>query len=386
MCSALVTMMLYMSSTLPDVRLFAPATIRGLTLRNRVLLAPMCQYSINNQDGLATDWQLMHLGARAAGGFGLVMTEASAVAANGRISAQDVGIWTDEHIGPLARIVEFLHTQGTAAGIQLAHAGAKAATEPWLPGFSGASLTAEAGGWQTVSPSGINPVTNLAPSHALTTEAVRSSIQDWVSAARRADQAGFDVLQIHAAHGYLIHQFLSPLTNQRTDEYGGDFTGRTRYLRELVAGIRQVWPDHKPLMIRFSGSDWVEGSWSIDDTSAVLATLEGIDMVDVSSGGIGDTYTGPKPGPGYQLPLAERIKADHPHLFVSGVGAITSGSQAEEALTSTGLDALSIGRAALRNPNFAVEAAAELGFAKADLPYAAPYWRAIWPRNPQPVS
>ncbi len=379
-------MMLYMSPTPPDVRLFAPATIRGLTLRNRVFLAPMCQYSVGARDGVATDWQLMHLGARAAGGFGLVITEASAVAAAGRISAEDVGIWSDQHTAPLARIVDFIHAQGSAAGIQLAHAGAKAGTEPWLPGYRGASLDREAGGWQTFSPSGINPVSNLAPSQAMSADQVRDSVQDWVAAARRADQAGFDVLQIHAAHGYLIHQFLSPLTNQRDDEYGGDFTGRTRYLREVVAGVRAVWPETKPLMIRFSGSDWIEGSWSIDDTSAVLSQLTGVDMVDVSSGGIGDSYAGPKPGPGYQLPLAARIKADHPGLFVSGVGAITSGRQAEEALQQTELDALSIGRAALRNPNFAVEAAAELGFAKPDLPYAAPYWRAIWPRNPQPVS
>lgn len=379
-------MMLYMSPTLPDVRLFAPATIRGLTLRNRVFLAPMCQYSITERDGVATDWQLMHLGARAAGGFGLVITEASAVAAEGRISAEDLGIWSDTHTAPLARVVDFIHAQDAAAGIQLAHAGAKAGTEPWLPGFRGASLAADAGGWQTFSPSGINPVSGLAPSAAMTTEQVRRSIQDWVAAAQRADQAGFDVLQIHAAHGYLIHQFLSPITNQRQDEYGGDFAGRTRYLRELVAAVREVWPADKPLMIRFSGSDWVPGSWSIEDTSAVLTMLEGVDMVDVSSAGIGDSYTGPKPGPGYQLPLAQRIKADHPGLFVSGVGAITDGDQAEAALQDTGLDALSIGRAALRNPNFAVEAAAQLGFAKPDLPYAAPYWRASWPRNPQPVS
>ncbi|MFC0582239.1 NADH:flavin oxidoreductase/NADH oxidase [Micrococcoides hystricis] len=375
-----------MSSTVPETRLFAPATIRGLTLRNRLFLAPMCQYALNDRDGLANDWQLTHLGARAAGGFSLVITEATAVAPEGRISAEDVGLWSAEHEDRLARVVDFVQSQGAAAGVQLAHAGAKAGTEPWLPGYRGASLSAEQGGWQTFSPAGINPVSNLAPSTAMSRDQIQDSVGDWVAAAQRADRAGFDVLQIHAAHGYLIHQFLTPVTNQRTDDYGGNFDGRTRYLREIVAGIRDVWPEHKPLMIRFSGSDWVEGSWSIEDTSAVLNHLPGVDMVDVSSGGIGDVYTGPKPGPGYQLPLATRIKTDHPDLFVSGVGSITSGLQAEEALQETGIDALSIGRAALRNPNFPVEAAAELGFAKPDLPYAAQYWRATWPRNPQPVS
>ena len=361
--------------------LFTPATVKGVTFRNRLFLAPMCQYSINAQDGMAADWQLMHLGARAAGGFGLVMTEATAVQPGGRISTHDVGLWSDAHTAPLSRIVEFIHQQNASAGIQLAHAGAKASTEPWLPGYSGASVDVADGGWQTVSPSGINPVSNLAPSLPMTVAQIEDSIADWAAAATRAAVAGFDVLQIHAAHGYLIHQFLSPITNQREDDYGGDFTGRTRYLREVVSAVRAVWPKDLPLMIRFSGSDWLEKSWSVEDTAEVLHHLPEIDMVDVSSGGIGDVYAGPKPGPGYQLPLATHIKTTHPHLFVSGVGGVTSGVQSEQAMADTGLDAISIGRAALRNPNFAVEAAAELGFAKQDLPYSAPYWRAIWPRN-----
>lgn len=373
------------TATLPA--LFEPLEINGVRLRNRLILPPMCQYSCEARDGVPHGWHFQHLAARATGGFGMVVAEASAVTPEGRISPWDTGLWNDEQAEAWAPICDEIAAQGAVPAIQLGHAGAKASTVPMHPGVpAGQPILEGPDSWETLSPAGVPTNSMEIRTHAMSTEEIRQTVQAFADAAARADRAGFGAVQLHAAHGYLIHQFLSPLTNTREDEYGGDFAGRTRYLRELVAAVREVWPADKPLMIRFSGSDWVPGSWSIEDTSAVLTMLEGVDMVDVSSAGIGDSYTGPKPGPGYQLPLAQRIKADHPGLFVSGVGAITDGDQAEAALQDTGLDALSIGRAALRNPNFAVEAAAQLGFAKPDLPYAAPYWRASWPRNPQPVS
>ncbi len=255
-------------------KLFAPATLgtpdgTGLALRNRTFLAPMCQYSITKRDGVPHAWQMTHLGARAAGGFALVYTEATAVTAQGRISDQDTGIWNDEQAEAWAPIVDFIHSQGAAAGIQLAHAGGKASTYAWLPGHTAAgqrgNLRPRDGGWETIGPSATD-VLGLAPATAMTQEQIDTSVADWAEAARRADAAGFDVVQIHAAHGYLVHQFLSPLTNMRTDAYGGSYENRTRYAREVIAAVREAWPAHKPLAIRLSGDDWVEGGWRIADT------------------------------------------------------------------------------------------------------------------------
>ena len=367
-------------------KLFTPVDLAapegpGLTLRNRTVLAPMCQYSVDNRDGVPHAWHLAHLGARAAGGFGLVFTEAAAVTAQGRISDRDAGIWNDDQSRAWAPIVDFIHSQGAAAGIQLAHAGAKASTHAWLPQPAAAgqvgSLGEEDGGWETAAPSETD-VFGLDSPLAMNGEQIAASIRDWAEAARRADEAGFDVVQIHAAHGYLIHQFLSPLTNTRTDEYGGSFGNRTRYAREVITAVRAAWPAHKPLAIRFSGDDWVDGGWRIQDTArfAAEAFELGVTAFDLSSAGIGK-YHGPS-GPGFQVPLATAVKQAVPTAFVTAVGMINDPSQAEQVLVTGAADGVSIGRAALKNPNWPAVAAAELGASREQVPFAAQYWRAHW--------
>ena len=367
-------------------KLFAPATLgtpdgTGLALRNRVFLAPMCQYSITKRDGVPHAWQMTHLGARAAGGFALVYTEATAVTAQGRISDQDTGIWNDEQASAWAPIVDFIHSQGAAAGIQLAHAGGKASTYSWLPGHTAAgqrgNLRPRDGGWETIGPSATD-VLGLDSPTAMTQDQIDESIADWAAAARRADAAGFDVVQIHAAHGYLIHQFLSPLTNTRTDSYGGSFENRTRYAREVIAAVRAAWPAHKPLAIRLSGDDWVQGGWRIADTARFAAEAfgMGVGAFDLSSAGIG-AYRGPS-GPGFQVPLAAAVKTAVPGAFVTAVGMITEPAQAEQVLVTEAADGVSIGRAALKNPNWPSMAAAELGEPHENIPFPAQYWRANW--------
>ncbi|GAA5228724.1 NADH:flavin oxidoreductase/NADH oxidase [Paeniglutamicibacter antarcticus] len=367
-------------------KLFTPVTLAspegpGLELRNRTVLAPMCQYSVSAHDGVPHAWHLAHLGARASGGFGLVFTEATAVTAQGRISDADTGIWNDAQERAWAPIVDFIHSQGSAAGIQLAHAGAKASTHPWLPASIAAGETGNldvAGrGWETAGPSKTTAF-GLIPPAAMTGEQIAASIQDWVDAARRADAAGFDVAQIHAAHGYLIHQFLSPLVNTRTDEYGGSFDNRTRYAREVITAVRSAWPAHKPLAIRFSGDDWVEKGWKLADTVrfATDAFKLGVSAFDLSSAGIGK-YHGPS-GPGFQVPLAAAVKRALPDAFVTAVGMINDPSQAEQVLVTGSADGVSIGRAALRNPNWPAVAASELGVAHDMVPFAPQYWRAHW--------
>lgn len=367
-------------------KLFTPAILgtpdgTGLALRNRTVLAPMCQYSITKLDGVPHAWQMSHLGARAAGGFGLVFTEATAITAQGRISDQDTGIWNTEQAEAWAPIVDFIHSQGAAAGIQLAHAGGKASTYAWLPapmaaGLRG-SLSAQDGGWETIAPSATDALGLDVPS-SMTPEQIKESIDSWVAAARRADDAGFDVVQIHGAHGYLIHQFLSPLSNSRTDDYGGSFENRTRYAREVINAVRAVWPAHKPLALRLSGDDWVEGGWRIADTIrfAAEAFELGVSSFDLSSAGIG-AYHGPS-GPGFQVPLAAAVKAAVPDAFVTAVGLITEPAQAEQILVTGAADGVSIGRAALKNPNWPAVAAAELGEPHENIPFPAQYWRANW--------
>lgn len=367
-------------------KLFTPVTLGvptgpGLVLRNRTVLAPMCQYAITKRDGVPHAWQLSHLGARAAGGFGLVFTEATAITAQGRISDQDTGIWNDEQAEAWAPIVGFIHSQEAAAGIQLAHAGGKASTYAWLPGFfkngRSGNISVADGGWETVGPSATDALGLQAPL-AMSQEQIDASIGAWADAARRADVAGFDVVQIHAAHGYLIHQFLSPLSNRRTDSYGGSYTNRTRYAREVIAAVRAVWPAHKPLAIRFSGEDWVEGGWRIADTVrfAVEAFDMGVSIFDISSAGIGP-YRGPA-GPGYQVSLAAAVKAALPGAFVTAVGMITEAAQAEQVLVTGAADGVSIGRAALKNPNWPALAASILGEPRDNIPFATQYWRAPW--------
>ena len=357
-----------------DPILFSPITLAaaegpGIQVRNRAFIAPMCQYSVEAKDGVPTDWHLQQLGSFAAGGFGLVTTEATAVEPHGRISPRDLGIWNDEQLDSHARIVAFEHSQGAIAAVQLAHAGMKASTYPGLPGFTPGYVPEAEGGWQTRTPENLSK------------DDIAEIVGRFAQAAQRADQAGYDVVQLHGAHGYLMHEFLSPLTNKRTDEYGGDETGRSRFVREIVSAVRAVWPAGKPLGIRFSATDWVENGWDVDATARlaqVLVADHGVTWIDASSGGLGN---GTIPvGPGYQVPLASRIKTalDGTNTVVSAVGLITKAQQAETILATGQPDAISVGRAALRDPHWAAAAAAELGVPRDQLPSAPQLHRANW--------
>lgn len=365
-------------------KLFTPVTIptrrgAGLTLRNRVVLAPMCQYAVTARDGIPVSWQLVHLGSMAHGGFSLIHTEATAICPDGRISDKDAGIWNTEQEHAWTGIVNYIHEHGAKASIQLAHAGAKASTYAWLPEEAAnkqiGSIPAEEGGWQTVT-SSESELYELAPAEAMSHEQIQLSIQHWAAAAQRADQAGFDAIQIHGAHGYLLHQFLSPLSNQRTDQYGGSYENRTRYLKEVLSAISQVWPEEKVLGIRLSGEDWVPEGWTIADTVRLTCELYelGVRSFDLSSAGIGPFF-GPS-GPGYQVSLATAVKAALPQdAFVTAVGGITHAVQAEQILVSGQADGVSIGRAALGDPQWANRAAEELGAERAN---PAHYWRGRW--------
>lgn len=366
------------------VHLFEPLTLRGLTVKNRIWLAPMCQYSVDQRDGVPTDWHLVHLGARAQGGFGLILTEATAVTAEGRISPQDTGIWNDTQRDAWARIADFVHGQDAALGIQLAHAGRKASTYRGFPGEPTGSLSATDGAWSTISASAL-PFPGYSAPQAMTVTQIHDTALDFATAARRADQAGFDVVEIHAAHGYLVHEFLSPLSNQRTDEYGGDFTGRVRFLLEIVDEVRQVWPVEKPLFVRLSATDWVEGGWDGDQSTRLSALLRerGVDLVDVSTGG--NVLTDIPVGPSYQVPFARQIR-DGAQLPTGAVGMILSPEQAEEILADGDADVVLLARAALREPSWPQRAAAELGLDWRDAPYPAPYTRGTWDDVPSPVS
>ena len=287
--------------------LFEPLTLRGLTLANRILVSPMCQYS--SVDGFATDWHFVHLGSRAVGGAALVFTEAAAVAADGRISPDDLGIWDDAHIDALGTIVRFIQAQGSAAGMQLAHAGRKGSTHrPW----SGQGVVPpSAGGWQPVGPTAEPFADNYPVPRALATDEMPAVVGAFAAAARRALAAGFDVVEIHAAHGYLIHEFLSPLSNTRTDRYGGSFDNRIRLALEIAQAVRGVWPEDHPVFMRISATDWVDGGWDIEQSVELSRRLAGcgIDLIDCSSGGNVATAQIPI-APGYQVPFAERIRRD----------------------------------------------------------------------------
>jgi 2,4-dienoyl-CoA reductase-like NADH-dependent reductase (Old Yellow Enzyme family) len=343
--------------------LFSSFDLRGTTVPNRIGVSPMCQYSA--VDGVATDWHLVHLGSRAVGGAGLVMTEATAVSPAGRISPEDLGIWTDAQADALARIVSFVRDQGAVPGIQLAHAGRKASKRrPWE---GSTPVSVDDGGWEVVAPSETPwPYDDgdSAPVRALSAAAIDELVDDFVAAAERARDAGFLVAEVHAAHGYLLHQFLSPITNRRDDTYGGDFEGRTRLVREVTAAVREVWPDDRPLFVRVSATDWLPGrpSWTVDDTVRLAARLQdlGADLVDVSSGGIHPDQQLPDTGPGYQVPLAERVRteADVP---VAAVGAITNPRHADALVRNGRADVVLLGREHLRDPYFAHHAARDLG-------------------------
>lgn len=371
--------------------LFNPVTLStpdgvGLRIPNRAFIAPMCQYSVEARDGVPTDWHLTHLGAFSVGGFGLVMAEATGVEARGRISPLDLGLWNDAQVPGHARIVDFIHGRGVVAGVQLGHAGGKASSFPMLPNSNdGATVPESEGGWATVSASDGPIMPEMDAASALSIEGIADVVRAFASAAQRADAAGYDVIQIHAAHGYLLHQFLSPLSNKRTDSYGGDLSGRSRLLREVVAAVRAAWPASKPLGIRVSATDWVDEGLQTSEVVAVLRDLVSdglISWVDVSSGGLTNGSTIPV-GPGYQVSLAQAVTEgfaeagfDENAVLVSTVGIIDSAAQAETILATGQAGAVSIGRAALRNPHWAVQAAAELRVPRAELPHPPQFFRA----------
>ena len=334
-------------------KLFSPLTIRNTTLKNRIAISPMCQYS--SVDGFANDWHLVHLGSRAVGGAALVMQEATAVSPEGRITYADMGLWKDEQIEKLKQIVSFIHAQGALAGIQLAHAGRKASHQkPWEGGkFIPAG---EPNGWQTVAPSPIPFAEGDEIPAELDKAGIQKVINDYVAATERAVKAGFDVIEIHAAHGYLFHQFYSPLSNKRTDEYGGTFKNRARLLLEVAEAVRNVWGNDKPLFVRLSATDWTEGGWDIEDSVILSAMLKekGVDLIDTSSGG--NVHAKIPVKPGYQVEFAERIKAEA-HMLTGAVGLITNPQQADMILEKEQADIILIARESLRDPYFPLHAA-----------------------------
>lgn len=339
--------------------LFRPITIRGLEIRNRIWVPPLCQYSVTALDGVPTDWHLVHLGSMAAGGAGLVIAEATAVSPEGRISDHDTGLWTDEQAAAWARVVRFIHSQGAAAGIQLAHAGRKASTWSELLRRPG-SQPIEEGGWQTVSASAV-AFEGLREPVALDEAGIAAVIEDFRRAAARAVAAGFDVVEVHAAHGYLVHQFLSPRSNLRDDAWGGDLAGRARLLLEIVRTVRAEIGEEMPLFVRFSATDWVEGGWDEPQTATVARWAEeaGADFFDISTGGLVADARIPV-GPGYQVPHAEFVGRSG-GVAVSAVGRITDPFAADALIEAGRVDAVMFGKAMMRDPHFALRAADALG-------------------------
>jgi 2,4-dienoyl-CoA reductase-like NADH-dependent reductase (Old Yellow Enzyme family) len=360
--------------------LLEPYKIRDLTLRNRIWLSPMCQYSCENEDGLPHDWHLVHLGSRAQLGFGLIMSEAAAVTPQGRITAQDAGLWNDEQADAWSRIIDFVHSQGAAFGFQIGHAGRKASTYRGFPGEPTGAATEESGGWETIAPSPVPHNANPTP-REMTRADMEDVIEAFVAAVRRAESAGADVLEVHAAHGYLLHEFLSPLANERTDEYGGSFDGRVRFPLEVIAAVRASWPESKPLFVRLSATDWLPGGWDVDQSGQLAVLLKdiGVDLVDCSSGSIAaaDIPT----GRGYQVPLAAQIRKDS-GIATAAVGLILEPKQAEEVLVNDEADAIFLARVALREPGWPLRAAYELGLTWDEAPYPGQYTRARWDAIP----
>jgi 2,4-dienoyl-CoA reductase-like NADH-dependent reductase (Old Yellow Enzyme family) len=350
--------------------LFTPLTLRGVEFRNRVFVSPMCQYS--SEDGLPTDWHLVHLGSRAVGGAGLVIVEATAVTPDGRISPADLGLWSDVHGTALGRIASFMKAQGAAAGVQLAHAGRKASTSP--PWEGGCAVAAANGGWTPVAPSPIPFGPGFPEPHELTRAKIDQLVERFADAARRARAAGFDVIELHAAHGYLLHEFLSPLTNTRTDEFGGSFDNRVRFPLAVAARLRAVWPASLPMFVRISATDWVEGGWSLEDSVEFARRLKtlGIDLVDCSSGGAVPGAKIPA-GPGYQTPLAAAVRKEA-GIATGAVGMLTSPEQAEQIVATGQADAVLLARELLRNPYWPLMAAQRL---KASVEWPKQYLRAV---------
>ncbi|MCB2406358.1 NADPH dehydrogenase NamA [Hymenobacter lucidus] len=337
--------------------LFTPLTIRGLTIKNRITVSPMCMYS--SIDGFVNDWHVVHLGSRAVGGAGLIITEAAAVSPEGRITPDDLGIWHDEHLPGLKRITTFLAEHGAVAGIQLAHAGRKAST---YTSWKGSGIVPEAeGGWQTVAPSAIPFHAGQPAPTELDQTGIDRVIADFRAATLRALAAGFQVVEIHAAHGYLLQEFLSPLSNARTDSYGGSFDNRIRLLLQVVEATRAEWPAEYPLFVRISATDWTEGGWTPADSVALAAILKdrGVDLIDCSTGGNVPTADIPV-GPGYQVQFAEKIRQEA-DILTGAVGIITNAAQAEAIIASGQADLVLLAREMLRDPYFPLHAAQELG-------------------------
>jgi len=338
-------------------KLLSPFKIKDITLRNRIVVSPMCQYSAT--DGCATDWHLVHLGSRAVGGAALIIQEATAVSPEGRISPGDLGLYDDKHVEKLKSITTFIKQQGAVSGIQLAHAGRKASCS--IPLEGGKQLTPKEGGWQTVAPSDIpfNSEENVPVS--LDKAGINKVVNDFKEAAARSLKAGYQLIEIHSAHGYLLHEFLSPLSNHRTDEYGGSFENRIRLLTEVVTEVKTVWPENLPLLVRISATDWVEGGWNIEESVRLATVLKllGVDLIDCSSGGL-VPYAKIPFAPGYQVVFAERIRRES-GIATSAVGLITTAEQAEAILEVEKADLILIARASLRDPYFALNAAHSLG-------------------------
>lgn len=343
--------------------LFTPLAIRSITLKNRLVVSPMCQYS--GEDGFANDWHLVHLGSRAVGGAGLVFTEAIAVSPEGRISPADLGIWKDEHIIQLRKITDFIAAQGSVPGIQLAHAGRKASvTPPWKGDHY---IPEQEGGWHTIGPSPIPFAEERNMPHELNQAEIAAIVTEFKSAAQRSLDAGFKIIEIHAAHGYLINQFTSQLSNKRTDEYGGSFDNRIRFLLEIINAIRSVWPDELPLFLRISATDWTEGGWTTEDSVQLAGIVKnlGVDLIDCSSGGVVSNVKIPAK-PNYQVPFAAAVRKAG--ILTGAVGIIVSPEQAEAILTNEQADLIFLARELLRDPYFPLRAARELGFNEIEWP------------------
>ena len=349
--------------------LFSPFTQRSLTFRNRIVVAPMCQYSAT--DGFAEEWHLVHLGSRAVGGAGAVLVEATAVRPEGRITPGDLGLWSDAHVEPLSRITSFVRAHGCAAGVQLAHAGRKASTSaPWE---GGKLLSPEAGGWIPDAPSALAFSDAYATPHALDEAGIARVIDSFRHAAKRALAAGFEFVEVHAAHGYLLHEFLSPLANQRTDSWGGALENRMRLTLEVSRAVREAWPADKPVWVRVSATDWADGGWNADETVQLAHALKalGVDLVDCSSGGLVAHQKIPL-APGYQVPFAERVRREA-GIATGAVGLITDPAQAEAILAEGKADVILLARQLLRDPYWPLRAAAELG---GEHPWPVQYLRA----------
>lgn len=352
--------------------LFAPLNIKSIRFKNRIFVSPMCQYS--SRDGMPTDWHLVHLGSRAVGGAALVMVEASGVSPEGRISPDDSGIWSDAHVEGFLRITDFIRKQGSVPGIQIAHAGRKASTD--LPWRGGAPLQPDAGGWEPVGPSPVPYAENYSPPREMTHEDIEDVVGRFAAAARRAADAGFQVLEIHMAHGYLLHEFLSPLSNHRTDLYGGSLENRARMPLKVARAVREAWPPHLPLFVRISTTDWMDGGWDLPQSVTLVRWLKeiGVDLIDCSSAGAVPEAKVPA-YPGFQVPGAAEIRKET-SILTGAVGLITNPVQAEQIIATGQADAVLLAREMLRNPYWPLHAAREL---HVDIPWPNQYERAkLW--------